>query len=63
MAADTDLTLKTIQQLDALSGEDPEAAHSSADEILRHFLTESGNWDVAEAYDRVAGRCRWWGCS
>lgn len=45
-----------VKALDAISGDDPERAHSEADEILQAAVYPA----VSMAYDRVASRCRWW---
>jgi hypothetical protein len=45
-----------IEQLDAISGEDPERAHSAADDVLLSCVPV----EVAAAYRRVGERCGWW---
>jgi hypothetical protein len=42
--------------LDAISGDDPEAAHALADEVLLAAVPR----EVAEAYERLQGRAAWW---
>lgn len=45
-------------QIDALdASEDPEAAHSNADDILLANVDPL----VADAYRRLMARCAWWG--
>lgn len=51
---------RTIDMLDRLSGDDPEMAHSKADEYLLAFLRDIGHEDVADAYELVMLRCPWW---
>lgn len=45
-----------VARLDALSGEDPERAHSEADDLL----LKSAHEDVLAAYERVVARSDWW---
>ena len=45
-----------IEKLDAIPGDDPERAHSAADDVLLSCVPA----DVAAAYRRVAARCGWW---
>jgi hypothetical protein len=54
-----DLTPSVVERLDAIGGDDPEAAHSAADDLLLACVPT----DVADAYRRVAERCRWWAAS
>jgi hypothetical protein len=44
------------RKLDAISGDDPEAAHGKADAILLEAVPE----DVRRAYERLTERCGWW---
>lgn len=52
-------TREAIERLDATSGGDPEGAHSDADDVLLALVDP----EVAEAYERLVGRCRWWACA
>ena len=54
---------EAIAKLDALSGDDPRAAHSDADSIVLDYLVANGAVGIADAYDRVVKRCRWWACA
>lgn len=45
-----------VDQLDALDVDDPEAAHSKADELLLSLVPA----EVADAYRRVVKRADWW---
>lgn len=47
---------QAVNSLEAISGDDPEAAHSEADAILLAFVPA----EVAHAYERLTNRCRWW---
>lgn len=47
---------QVIAELDAISGDDPEEAHSQADAALLAYV----NPEVREAYDRVVARYPWW---
>jgi predicted DNA-binding transcriptional regulator AlpA len=51
-----DQTRAVVDQLDAIAGDDPERAHSSADEALLSYVPV----EVADAYRRVAARSNWW---
>ena len=52
-------TAKLVRELDAMTGEDPEAEHGRADEIL----LAAAPADVAGAYRRAAERSPWWATS
>lgn len=45
-----------VAQFDAISGDDPEAAHGRADDLLLTAVPD----EVRTAYTRVADRCSWW---
>lgn len=44
------------EQIDRLDAEDPEEAHSNADDILLANVDPI----IAAAYRRLVDRCRWW---
>jgi hypothetical protein len=50
---------EAIAQLDSIGGGDPEGAHGEADHVLLVLVDP----DVAAAYQRLVGRCRWWACA
>jgi len=45
--------LRAVAELDAIPDDDPEGAHSDADDVLLGFVPEA----VAAAYGRVLTRC------
>lgn len=47
---------EAIQQLNALSGGDPDGDHGQADKILLAYVPP----DMAAAYDRLVDRAAWW---
>lgn len=52
-----------VAQLDMLTNDDPEAAHSSADATLYNALFLFGGPNgklICEAWDRAKQRCRFW---
>lgn len=51
---------EAIAALDALKKGDNEGAHLRADEILCDYLRASGAEDLADAFDRAAGRVKFW---
>lgn len=52
------LEKRTVEALDKMQSEDPEAAHVMADRLLLDLVDA----EVVEAYERLVKRCRWWGC-
>lgn len=48
-----------VARIDAISGDDPERAHSEMDDIL----LEPVEPEVRAAVVRLHGRCRWWACA
>lgn len=50
---------EAVRRLDALSGGDPEIAHSDADQVLLKVVDPL----VLAAYLRVVARCSWWACA
>ena len=42
---------------------DCEVAHRDADNLLVSYLRLTGHAAVADAYDRVRARARWWACA
>lgn len=51
---------RIVARLDAVDVSDPEMAHCEADELLCAALRSAGLGPVADAYDRVVARARWW---
>ena len=55
---------KCVEELDAMlsykDGGDPEQSHIEADQILLTALREAGRGDVADAWERVKKRIRFW---
>lgn len=49
-----------IAQLEAMTGDDPEADHGLADEILLRRLRALGDSKVVAAYERAQERCGFW---
>jgi hypothetical protein len=49
-----------IERLNALTDDDPEAAHNEADRLLIHALILAGMADVAEAYMDARDRVGFW---
>lgn len=47
---------RAVDAIDALSGEDPEAAHGMADAVL----LENVDPRIADAYRRLVKRASWW---
>ena len=45
-----------VAALDVLSGDDPEDAHSKADDILLALVPD----EISAAYRRLQSRCGWW---
>lgn len=45
--------------IDELSADDPESAHSMADDVLLANVDPQ----IADAYRRLMARCRWWACA
>jgi hypothetical protein len=45
-----------VARLDAIPADDPERAHSLADQVLADAVDPQ----VREAYTRVGQRCGWW---
>lgn len=52
----TKTTAEIIEALDAITGDDPEHAHSQADDLLMEAVPA----EIRDAYKRVADRCDWW---
>lgn len=50
---------EVVAALDAMQSDDPEIAHGDADALLLSALPD----EVRAAYERLAGRCRWWACA
>ena len=53
-------TEKAVAKLDALQGNDYEAAHQEADEILLAALRARNMDAVANAYERARTRLKFW---
>ena len=51
---------EAIEQLNALSDHDPEAAHGEADSILIAALRSNGLSEVADAWDACCHRVGFW---
>lgn len=47
---------EAVKQIDAMTGGDPEADHSNADNILLDWAPKA----VQDAYARLVDRCSWW---
>ncbi|QSR25554.1 hypothetical protein CFH99_07950 [Nocardioides aromaticivorans] len=54
-----DSTSRAVAALDAIDGDDPDGAHSEADQVLLDAVPA----EVADAYERLVARCRWWACA
>ena len=52
------LSETVVEALDAIDSSDPEVAHSKADALILALLPEN----VANAYERLVTRSRWWNC-
>jgi len=50
------ITADAVAALDVLSGDDPEDAHSKADDILLALVPD----EISAAYRRLQSRCGWW---
>ena len=51
---------EVIALLDAINGDDSEAAHQNADDYMLSYLLDNGGADIVEAYERVKDRARGW---
>lgn len=49
-----------VEKMDGISGQDPDADHGYADNLLLEALRVAGRGDVADAYERLVERARWW---
>ena len=56
-------SMRYVRELNGINTDDPEAAHGMADEILLRYLRAIGHERVADAYDQVVERARWWGAA
>ncbi|MFY3456965.1 hypothetical protein ACOTJD_09910 [Achromobacter xylosoxidans] len=51
---------QAIDRLNALTSDDPEAAHGEAEDILCEFLADGGYAAVVEAFLAAAARVGFW---
>ncbi len=51
---------QAILQLSDVEVLDPDCAHARADEILLEFIIAAGFADIADAYEQLLNKARWW---
>jgi len=49
-----------INAINDLTGDDPEIAHGTAEDIIMNYLRHEGYSELADAFDRAVDRCGFW---